>query len=290
MLKILSIFVTVILIVLFPPAVLAFISNNAVPGDLTYPIKRKLEDGILAVASFNPTTKAYFQINRSDRRFKEATVLIRKNDTKTQISLNNLTDQVSFTINDLKKITDNSQKKQLAQQLSESINEYDQTLANYQQESANSEIAQNTNPLIPSGSNQNPTPSKAQTSPALDTLKPSESPPTLLTVKKSSPSPSPTVFRSPQATIPPTQKNQDDQQRQIDEARKKLEEQQRQLEEIRRLLAAQQNQPDNIGEIKQPSPTTDTSLESDTNITLDFNGLKNALSNINIDDLNALVP
>lgn len=266
MLKILSIFITIVLIVLFPPAVLAFISNNAVPGDLTYPVKRKLEDIILAVSSVNPTTKAYFQINKSDRRFQEAAVLIKRN-TDSASSLNDLTVQVSLTIDDLKKITDNSQKKELAKQLSKSISEYDQTLANYQQEGADNQTQTQTNTSPPAFSSR---------------------PPEVNLNPSAKPSPLPPVFHSPaQVVKPPVSKPPDDQQRQIDEARKKLEEQQRQLEEIRRLIEAQKNQPDNIGEIIQPSPT---SLESDTSITLDFNGLKNALSNINVDDLNALVP
>jgi len=37
--KLLSIICLVLAIVLFPPAALALVSNNAVPGDATYPIK-----------------------------------------------------------------------------------------------------------------------------------------------------------------------------------------------------------------------------------------------------------
>ena len=39
MIKLLSIICLVLAIVLFPPAALALVSNNAVPGDATYPIK-----------------------------------------------------------------------------------------------------------------------------------------------------------------------------------------------------------------------------------------------------------
>lgn len=281
MLKIFSLFVTIILIVLFPPAVLAFISNNAVPGDLTYPIKRKLEDGILVLASVNPTTKAYFQINRSDRRFKEATALIKRN-TNSASSLNELTDQVSFTIDDLKKITDNTQKKQLAQQLSQSITGYDQTLAQYQKD------------YVPPEANINPSNPPTQSNPSA-TVEPSSIKPSPSAVQLTNPSPS--VFHTPSpsssSSVPPP----NDQQKQIDEARRKLEQQQRELEEIKRQLAAQQeaerlarqNSTGSGGET-QPSPSADLGLEDDTNPTLDFNGLKDALSKINIDDLSSLVP
>ena len=60
MIRLLSIITLILSIVLFPPASLALISNNAVPGDSIYPIKRFLEDGIYAVASITPGTKAWF--------------------------------------------------------------------------------------------------------------------------------------------------------------------------------------------------------------------------------------
>ena len=59
MIKLLSIICLVLAIVLFPPAALALVSNNAVPGDATYPIKRALEVAIqptpVAVSSSAPT-------------------------------------------------------------------------------------------------------------------------------------------------------------------------------------------------------------------------------------------
>ena len=73
--KIISTFALIIMIVLFPPAALITVSQGAVQGDATYPIKRILEDGIFAVASLNSVSKAWFAAARSDRRFKEFTTL-----------------------------------------------------------------------------------------------------------------------------------------------------------------------------------------------------------------------
>ena len=70
MIRLLSILTIILAIILFPPATLAVLSNNAVPGDAAYPIKRTLEDVIYAAASINPTSKAWFSAARSDRRYR----------------------------------------------------------------------------------------------------------------------------------------------------------------------------------------------------------------------------
>lgn len=128
MIKLLSIISLILAIVLFPPAALALISNNAVPGDATYPIKRGLEDGIYALASLNPVTKAWFSAARSDRRFKEVTVLLAEGKAASN-TLTELVSQTQVAAVEIKKINDPVKKKELINQLSQQIEKYDQGLS-----------------------------------------------------------------------------------------------------------------------------------------------------------------
>ena len=124
MLKILALVSLILSLVLFPPATLALISNNAVPGDKAYPIKRGLEDVIYAVASITPTSKAWFSAARSDRRFDEIGVLVAQGK-KTEESLIELVAQTRITASQIAKISDPIQKEKLKVQLSTSIKKYE---------------------------------------------------------------------------------------------------------------------------------------------------------------------
>lgn len=124
MVKLLALISLILAVVLFPPATLALISNNAVPGDRTYPIKRGLEDVIYAVASINSTTKAWFSAARSDRRFDEVGVLVAQGK-KTEDALNELVEQTRITASQIAKVSDPIQKEKLKVQLSTSIKKYE---------------------------------------------------------------------------------------------------------------------------------------------------------------------
>lgn len=127
MAKLLTILSLILVLLLFPPAALALISNNAVPGDATYPIKRGLEDVIFAIASINPVTKAWFSAARSDRRFQEFNILITQGKQADK-TLNELVEQTQTTANQIVQISDRNQKAQLVEKLSESIKKYDKGL------------------------------------------------------------------------------------------------------------------------------------------------------------------
>lgn len=134
MTKLLSILTLILLIVLFPPSVLALISNNAVPGDVTYPIKRKLEDGILLIVSVNPATRAWFSASRSTRRFDEARILIAQGKQTAGASLEELVSQTEITAKQIDQIQDPIQKEQLKKQLVQSITQYNQGLNQIQKQ------------------------------------------------------------------------------------------------------------------------------------------------------------
>lgn len=122
--KLLGIISLILALVLFPPATLAVVSNNAIPGDTTYPIKRGLEDVIFAVASLNPATKAWFAAARSDRRFTEVSALVAQGK-KASETLNELVEQTQIAAIQIDKVSDPIQKEKLIKQLADSIYKYD---------------------------------------------------------------------------------------------------------------------------------------------------------------------
>lgn len=127
MVKLLTASSIILAIFLFPPAVLAVISNNALPGDAVYPIKRSLENGIYAIASINPISKAWFASARSDRRFKEFSTLIAQG-RRGKETLNELVEQTTLAAEEIKKVDDPVKKQELIVKLSKSIEKYDQGL------------------------------------------------------------------------------------------------------------------------------------------------------------------
>lgn len=216
MAKLLSILSLILAIVLFPPATLAVISNNAVPGDATYPIKRALEDGIFAVASLNPVTKAWFAAARSDRRFKEFTTLVTQGK-KTSDVLNELVEQTQVAASQIAQVKDEAQKQKLVLKLSESIKKYDQGL-----QQVSSPIQVDQAPIVQTTPLPQATPFTPESASPVATVLPSPTP-----------TPPPVV----QPTPTPVQPDDEERQRQIEEAR-------RRLEEIRRRLERQQRRQD----------------------------------------------
>ncbi|MBI4009335.1 hypothetical protein HY357_03810 [Candidatus Roizmanbacteria bacterium] len=227
MAKILSTVILILTIVLFPPAALAVISNNAVPGDAAYPIKRVLEDAIFAVASLNPTIKAWFAAARSDRRFKEFTSLVAQGK-KGEETLNELVEQTQIAASQINQVKDDNQKQKLIQQLSESINKYDLGL-----QQVSSPIPANPAPVAQETSTpqptQTPTPVVRSTPRSTITSQPNPAPTTVPTPILPTPHPTPVP------TLAPVPHPSDaDRQRQIDEARKRLDEIRKRLEEEQR--------------------------------------------------------
>lgn len=125
-----KIFIVVIIMLLFPTG-LILASQNASPGDNTYPIKRGLEGVLSSIFSINPITKAYFKTDLSNRRFKESVVLIKRNSTDKTMTNTSLVEMLSTTAvasADIKNVSDPNLKKRLADNLSNQITTYRQSL------------------------------------------------------------------------------------------------------------------------------------------------------------------
>jgi len=248
--RLLSILTIILAIILFPPAVLALVSNNAVPGDATYPIKRSLEDVIYSAASLNPTSKAWFSGAKSERRYKELNVLVAQNKVGAKKTLNELVVQTSITVDQISQVEDKSQKKQLLKDYQQTLNQYDQGL---QQLAV--QIAQQPEQVIPSPTSVvtpvvTPTPTPVATVTPKASTKPTPVPTSIII-------PTPTAKSSPKASVTPTSTpqaaastqpsiSQDD----IDKARediKKNKEKAKEEQDKLEKLSKQNNQSDNSG-------------------------------------------
>lgn len=173
MVKIFTTLVLIFSILLFPPAVLAFISQDTVPGDRLYPVKRSLESGIVFIASLNPTTKAWFSTTRSKRRFEESSKLIAKGDTNfASASLKELVSQTSLAVTEVNSIKDVNSRSALAQNLLKAIDEYDQGL-----EEAKRQIKKNEPPEASPEPTLSPTPTTRPTATPRVTPTPTPAPP-----------------------------------------------------------------------------------------------------------------
>lgn len=140
-------------LLLAPFTVLILLSQNTVPGNLLYPYKRGLEYMILAAVSINPTTKAYFHADLSDRRYTEAeALLLAKKDVS---GLTSFVDEVHTTELAINNVSDPVQKQQMQQNLIAKIDDYQNRLTSVQTQFATNEAASNQQGALPVG--QNPT-------------------------------------------------------------------------------------------------------------------------------------
>lgn len=129
MLALLSKALLVLIVALLLPTGLVFASQDAVPGDQTYPVKRGLENVIVRLAALHPSTRAFFKTDMANRRYKEAVTLIRRGDQASSESLVELVTQTQAAAEDISQISDPSTKQQLVDNLSKQIVQYKAGLA-----------------------------------------------------------------------------------------------------------------------------------------------------------------
>ncbi len=116
------------LFILTPFFFIAFLSQNSFPGDFLYPVKRGIENSLLAAASVSPTTKAFFQTDIADRRFTEAeTLLLSQANTEP---LNDLVAQVESTQVAIENVSDPVKQEELTTKVIAQIDAYQAKLTN----------------------------------------------------------------------------------------------------------------------------------------------------------------
>lgn len=233
------------------PTGLVLASQNAVPGDSTYSIKRSLEKVILSLASLHPSTQAYFHADLMNRRYKEAVALIEKGANASE-SLQELVAQTGTAAQIATTLSDKKQKGEYLDQLSKSIDQYEIKL---------SQIEERVVPLpSPTPTAQEPTTQPTLVVSSPPTIEPSEVPSVaLIASPKPSPEikPSPTVLPHPPTLIPSTEPlpspkpqpiyqtppvkpelNEERNKKDIDEAKRKLKEIKRRLDDEKKELEA----------------------------------------------------
>lgn len=116
------------LFVLTPLVFIVLLSQNAIPGDFLYPVKRGVETTVLAAASINPSTKAAFSTTINDTRFNEAQkLLLAQADTAP---LTDLVSQVQSTQVSIANVSDPVQQQALTVKAIAQIDSYQAKLNN----------------------------------------------------------------------------------------------------------------------------------------------------------------
>lgn len=115
---------------LLPVTVLIFLSQNSIPGDFFYPVKRSLENVVLAAASVSPATRVAFRTDLTETRFKEAQslVLVRSNAN----GLYSLIDEVQEAKLEVINLTRDVERKKAEEKLISKIEEYQTGLSTLQ--------------------------------------------------------------------------------------------------------------------------------------------------------------
>lgn len=145
-----------LLFLLAPFTVFVLISQNAVPGDAFYPLKRRLEDVVLVAAAAHPATRVAFRTNLTKRRFGEAeTLLLARLDTE---GLDNFVEEVQAARNEAENIADPVKKEELVKQLNNSLTEYAQRLTTVRQQVSSRTKPPQLQPVPPTETPQATTP------------------------------------------------------------------------------------------------------------------------------------
>lgn len=210
------------MIVLFPPAALITVSQGAVQGDATYPVKRWLESQVLFLASFNPTTRALYAVAQANRRYDESAKLLSTGDDAGS-TLEELVTQSNIAAGDINQVGNDDRKVRLIGDLTSSIAKYDQGLAEAQEQISRNTETRNTQ--------STPIPQPTSKSSLAPTPKPS-----VIELTESTPKPSVKTSPTPSPIGSPADDEDRRKQQEIEKARRELEELRKKLEEEKKKL------------------------------------------------------
>lgn len=234
MVKIISTVALVLMLILLPPSVAMAASNNAIPGQIMYPVKMAMEGVVLFFASLTPYSKAFFALAQNERRYKEAATLISQG-TDAQKSLDALLEQTKKSAENIEQLNDDKQKVALIKDLSDSIDKYSEGL---KEAGDNFESSQ---PVV-----------KVEEPFTSPSVKPSSTPVVLpkpsgkLQTQVPTPTPTPKSFQPGQNQYQPDP--------QLEAQRKAIEEARRQLEEYKRYLEMLRQQTQSKSATPPPPP------------------------------------
>lgn len=181
----------IILFALAPLTVLIFLSQDSIPGDLFYPVKRNLENVILAAASVSPATRAAFRTDLTEIRFKEAQSLVISKSNASGLST--FIDEVQSTQLEVTNLTSDTERKKAEEKLISKIEEYQNGLSTLQAKTEQNVITYNLAQNI-----------TLTSTPIPPTIAPSPAPKSSINQSQSLPQPSVTSIPTPTAIPLPT--------------------------------------------------------------------------------------
>ena len=115
-----------VFVALLPFTILILLSQNSIPGDLFYPIKRGMENVVLAAAFVSPATRAAFRTDLTTERFDEAEkLLLARSDIK---GLKEFVREIQAAQTEVSAISDTVRKKELQEKIQTSVIEYQKRL------------------------------------------------------------------------------------------------------------------------------------------------------------------
>lgn len=179
----------IFLFTFLPITVLIFLSQDSLPGDNFYPIKRGLENVILAAASVNPATRAAFRTDLTEARFKEAqSLVIAKANAGGLVSF---ADDVQAVQLEVTSLANDTERAKAEEKLLVKIDQYQNSLSNLQAKTEQNLIA-----YSHQGAPTSIPPTSAQNLPSgIPTLTPS---PTLIPTTTLMPTPAPVKSFDPE--------------------------------------------------------------------------------------------
>lgn len=178
----------VFLFALLPITVLILLSQNTIPGDFFYPVKRGMENIVLVASAVSPSTRAAFRTDLTQRRFDEASqILVSKADVSAYYDF---VTEVRQAKQDIETISDPKEKSAKSEALLAKIEQYQTQLTQVQSQIQQAEVFQA--PQIPSQNSQ-PLPSETPAG----TPQPSKTP---ATTPVQAPTPTSTPVASPAQT------------------------------------------------------------------------------------------
>ncbi len=222
------------LFALTPLFFLAYLSQNSVPGDILYPVKRGIENTILAAASVNPASKAAFHTNLVDRRFTEAEKLLL---SQADIApLNDLVAQIESTQVAIDNVSDPVKQQELTAKVIAQIDTYQAKLTSTAAQVQNSPSPFSVAPTsVPTGNTVTTVPASVPSTPTpTPTSTPSTSVPVSALPTQAIPAPV-TAGATPQITAQKVQVEHaiEITKFKLEKVKKELEEKSRQREEKR---------------------------------------------------------
>lgn len=222
--KVFNISSWIILFALAPLTVLIFLSQDSIPGDFFYPVKRGMEGVILAAASVNPATRAAFRTDLTQARFKEAqSLVISKSNTS---GLSTFIDEVQGTQLEVASLKNDTEREKAEEKLINKLEEYQAGLSTLETKTQQNIIAyQFQETVLPTSTPQPSSLPQAQSLQGIPSATPTIIPSPILEAIKNQPKslpqptstaiPLPTSAPLPSAdaavslvpTVPPTQVN-----------------------------------------------------------------------------------